>query len=487
MAEPLLTAPLARLLGSVLVLYLVGMYALALFARGKIHDHEDFLVAGRRLPLSLAWATLLATWFGAGTLLTAADEVRAGGLQRAALDPLGAGLCLLIAGLFFAAPLWRMGLLTLADFFRREYGPGAELLSALIMVPSYFGWIAAQFTALASLLELFFGLDPRVGILLVAAVGMGYTWLGGMWSVTLTDAVQIVLVLVGLVVLAFVALGDLGGGSARAGLERLASETPAPLLEPIPRGSAVALVGWIGVLAVGALGNLPGQDLMQRIFAARSARVARAACLLAGGAYLTLGLVPVGLGLASRLLVPAEIERSILPALAHLFLSPWAAVVFTLAVVSAVLSTIDSAILSPASVLSQNVFERANRGRVSALTLNRAAVVVVTAASVVVAYLGESAYALLEDAYELPLAGLLAPLVLGIHGRRRPQAAAVAAMAVGLGLWLLHYAAGWETFLPPLLGPASAWLPAALSCAAASLTAFLVAAAAAPRAESSAG
>jgi Na+/proline symporter len=345
---------LRSLLGITIALYLLGIFALTLVARRRIASAEDFIVAGRRLPLSLAWATLLATWFGAGTLLTVADEVRREGLQRAALDPLGAGLCLVLAGLFFARPLWRMGLLTVSDFFRRRFGRRAELLSALVLVPSYFGWIAAQFVALAALLELVFDLPLPWGLLLVALVGTAYTWLGGMWSVTLTDAAQIAIVLGGLVVLAWNVTATLGDGSATAGWSRLLAETPPELLRPWPAGGGEVL-GWISVLLVGALGNIPGQDLLQRVFAARSERVAARACQLAGAAYLAFGSLPILLALASRILLPEAAGRSILPTLASLFLTPAMAVVFTLALVSAVLSTIDSALLSPASVLAQNV------------------------------------------------------------------------------------------------------------------------------------
>lgn len=78
------------LLGITFVVYLLAMYVIGYIAQRKVDDVEDFLVAGRKLPLSLAWMTLLATWFGAGTMLTAADEVRSDGLSRAALDPFGA-------------------------------------------------------------------------------------------------------------------------------------------------------------------------------------------------------------------------------------------------------------------------------------------------------------------------------------------------------------------------------------------------------------
>lgn len=445
---------LAWLLGTTIVVYVLFMYGLGFWAQRQIHDTEDFLLAGRKLPLSLAWATLLATWFGAGSMLTAADEVRAAGLSAAALDPLGAGSCLLIAGLFFAAPLWRMGLFTLSDYYGRKFGPAAEVTSALIMVPSYFGWIAAQFIALANMLHLFFGLPVFYGILIVAAVGMGYTLLGGMWSVTLTDAVQICLVLVGLVILGVTIMLELGAGSFGAGIARLQAETPPERLTLIPRDSTAELVAWLGVFLVGALGNVPGQDLTQRIFSARSASVARWACLLAGAAYLLFGMIPVMMGLSASLLFPADQQRSILPALAHAFLSPAVAVVFIVVLMSAVLSTIDSAILSPASVLAQNLFPRVTGRRFSSLTLNRVSVLLVTLASVTLALLSEGknpvlggAYELLEGAYSVTLTGLFVPLAMGLLRRPRRGLSGLAAMIAGAGVWLVHYLAGWDVFL----------------------------------------
>jgi len=487
MEQAVFPPDLRWLLGGSILLYVVGMYALGLWARGRIQDATDFLVAGRRLPLSMAWMTLMATWFGAGTLLAATDEIRREGVERAALDPFGAGCCLLLAGLFLARPLWRMGLLTIADFFRRRFGPRAEVISALILVPSYFGWVAAQFVALAGMLELVFGLDLRIGLVLVALVGMGYTWLGGMWSVTLTDVVQISLVLFGLIVLSISALTQLstslgpsdplGDGSTWSGLRIVLERTPPEKLRPIPLESLEALAAWVGIFCVGALGNLPGQDLMQRVFSAKSERVASRACLIAGTVYLSFGLLPILLGLVANLIFPDQLDRAVLPALAGLFLSPPLAVIFTVAVLSAVLSTIDSAILSPSSVLAQNVLERWNRGRISSLALNRFCVVLVTAASLFMAYLGESAYALLEDAYELVLVALFVPLVLGIYlAPSRSGRPAVASMLTGFGLWLAHEIAGWGLFLEPWLyeGQGLA-LPSSLAITVASLAAYLIA------------
>ncbi|MCA9660538.1 MAG: hypothetical protein KC486_19510, partial [Myxococcales bacterium] len=133
---------MTQLLAAALVAYVVLTYALALRSRRRIRSAEDFLVAGRRLPLGLAAATLLATWFGAGTMLTAADAIHGGGLRLAALEPIGAGLCLLLAGTFLAERLWSLRLLTVADLFRVRFGPRAELLCAALTVPTFLGWIA---------------------------------------------------------------------------------------------------------------------------------------------------------------------------------------------------------------------------------------------------------------------------------------------------------------------------------------------------------
>lgn len=467
------------LLGGAMLFYLLIMYGIGWLAQRRVHDEVDFLVAGRKLPLSLAWMTLLATWFGAGTMLTAADEVREGGLTRAALDPVGAGACLVIAGLLVAGPMWRMQLLTVPDFFSRKFGPRAELVSSLILVPSYFGWIAAQFTAMAEVLQLFFGLPLFWGILLVALVGTGYTLMGGMWSVTLTDAVQITLVLFGLVMLLGVVLSELGQGDWGGGWQRITRETEPSKLQWFPREDAAALVGWLGVFAIGALGNLPGQDLMQRVFAANSARTARRACLIAGLAYWLFGAIPLMLALGSDLLfsgegqgVSGDSSGKVLPMLAQAFLHPAVAVVFVVALMSAILSTIDSAILSPASVLAQNVFPRF--GQADTLRSNRLAVLFVAICSMLLALVGSSAYELLEEAYLLTMVGLFVPLILGLYSEPRCRLAGAASMLCGTGIWALHFLFGWEDFLQPCQPFGWIPLPLSLGATACSLAAYFV-------------
>ena len=151
------------LLAIALGAYALVLLALSVYASGKVENEEDYLVAGRRLPLWLAWGTLLATWFGAATMLGAAEAARTEGARGTLLDPFASGMALIVAGLFFAKPLWNMKLATMGDFYGRVYGPRAELVASIILVPGYFGWVAAQYVALGSMQQAFFGIDPRAG------------------------------------------------------------------------------------------------------------------------------------------------------------------------------------------------------------------------------------------------------------------------------------------------------------------------------------
>lgn len=442
-------------------LFFLAMLALGWFARGKVDNVEDFVVAGRRLPLALAVPTLLATWFGAGTLLVAADEVHARGLTGAALDPIGAGFCLLIAGAVLARPLWRMKLVTLPDFFARVYGPRAERWAGVLQIPGYLGWVAAQYTALAAIIASASGLPLAPLVALVALVGLVYTLLGGMWAVTLTDAIQMALLALGLLVMLAIMLAELGGGALAAGASRLLAQTPSERLALVPPGG---LAAFSTALLAGSLGNIPSQDLTQRMFAARSERVAARACMISGALYLSLGMIPVVLALGAGILVPAAPSEGILAALAAAILHPTVAWIFTLTVAAAVLSSIDSGILAPASVLARNVL--VPLGLSESLRLHRVCVALIALGALVIAYVGEDTYAILEASYEIGMVTLLVPLVLGVY-RPRSGRACLAAMAVGTTIWAVHMVLGLD-------GLGGTELPVGLAATLAALVAYLV-------------
>ncbi|MDA0809041.1 MAG: sodium:solute symporter family protein [Planctomycetota bacterium] len=449
--------------------YVIFLMAISIFASRKVENEADYLVAGRRLPLFLAFGTLIATWFGAATMFAAAGAARDEGLLGVILDPFACAATLVLSGLFFARPLWRMELFTMADFYRIKYGPRAEITGACIQVPSYFAWVALQYSALAGILNLYFEIPMTTGILIVAGVTLIYTMIGGMWSVTLTDTIQILLALAGLVVLTASALSHegLGDGNPVRGLsvliEKISTEHPDHLrLWPAPPedGSTLTYVSSIlGVLALwatGMFGNIPGQDLQQRVFAAKSEKTAQHACILAGVLYLCFGALPLILGLSSLVTHP-EGNFDPVAFLAGEYLSTGMLVIFVIAVVSMIVSTATSAVLAPATILGHNLLNRTKLFRERALLRDRLSVLFVSLGGIALSLMGESLMGLLDMALSIQLTALFIPVVMGLYGKPRSQTSAVLAMLFGFFTWLLTYAnelmqksATTETFLTQL-------------------------------------
>src|SRR5262249_9433156 len=156
---------------------------------------------------------------------------------------------------------------------------------------------------------------------------------------------------------------------------------------------------WLGTWATGLFGNIPGQDLQQRIFASKDEWTARWSCILASILYLAFGLIPVGLGLASRLTHREEIPGTVLLHLALdrelKFLSEPLIIVFVLAIVSIIVSVATSSTIAPATILASNLLGRVKLFEGRHLVLDRLCVVAVTLGAIAMAYTGESIMGLL--------------------------------------------------------------------------------------------
>lgn len=282
-----------------------------------------------------------------------------------------------------------------------------------------------------------------------------------------------VVVVVGLLLVGFEILWHLGEGSLALGWTRLRFESePTMWMIAAEPDSKAKVMAAISALVIGSLGNLPVQDLMQRICSSASEHVARRACILAAFGYLCMGMLPIAAGLAASQLLDPVPADGVLTELAERLLSPALLLVFVLAVVSTVLSTVVSAVMAPAAVLSQNLLQPCAQrfGRLtsegSRLRLQRLSVIVIAALSVILALSGSDSYSLVESSYSLSLVGTFAGFAFGLYpssGPRltapeitaprlaAPRIAALGSMVVGVGMWLLHVSLGWEYFFQPLV------------------------------------
>ncbi len=436
------------LLAVCIFLYLAVLMGISLIASKKVVNEEDYLVAGRSLPLFLCWGSLIATWFGAASMMAASEAAKQKGLLGVILDPFACSATLILAGLCFAGPMWRLKLLTTGDFFRRAYGPTAEIVAGCIQVPAYFGWIALQFKALADVQNVYFGIERNTGIFVACAVTLSYTMVGGMWSVTLTDSLQIIIAFGGLLILAYSTYSSLGEGSAFAGFDKMLTETPPEMLTLLPPATAVAILAYSGTWATGLFGNIPGQDLQQRIFSAKDSRTASAACIWAGIIYLIFGMIPVGLGLVAQITDP-DIDGKIIQLLAGKYLNQWMAVVFVLSFISIVVSTATGAMLAPATILSHNLLGRFKIFKGRGLVVERGCVFLVAAGAIVLAYSGESNMGLLDLSLSMQLVALFVPLAMGLYARPRSKWSGILAMSLGFTAFMTRYLAEKIFFAVP--------------------------------------
>lgn len=418
------------------LLYLLLNIGVGYWASRRVHNTTDFLLAGRRLPFYISTTVVFATWFGSETLLGASSEFASHGLLGVIEDPFGAALCLVLVGFFFAKRLYRMHLLTLGDYYRVRFNKTTEQLAAFFMVISYFGWIAAQMVALGIVMNQVFGISTTSGILIGSGIVVGYTFLGGMWSVSVTDFMQTVMIIGGLLYICWELVQEVP-------LQQITTGLPDDFMRFVPAdGDAVSWLNYVGLWITIGLGSIPQQDVFQRVMSAKSERVAVAASLSAGLLYLTVAFMPLLLALYARHLYPELLQQDaqlLVPGLILRSSSLLVQVLFFGALLSAIISTASGGILAPASILSENMLRPLLQNMTDAklLRLSRLSVLVVAAVSLAMALMRSNIYELVSESSALSLVSLFVPLVAGMFWRKTSSAAAIASMLAGMGIWLL--------------------------------------------------
>lgn len=423
--------------------YLFVMLVIGLFASKKIQKLDDFLVAGRSLPYPLATATLLATWFGAGSCMGASGAAYEEGFLGVIADPFAAGVSLILAGFFYVHLLRRLNLLTITDVFGRYYGKNAEIFASLLMVPVYIGWLGSQMVAMGYLINFLTDVPTLPAIIIATAVLLIYTYAGGMWAVSLTDLFQVIVLAVGLIFLFPVVIGDLGGLSA------IIDKTPKDFFALIPQTNDTSIwSAYFGQWALLGLGTVVGQDLVQRTLSSRSESVARQSAWTAGVLYIALGCIPVFLGIGARLILP-EIEdpEMILPTLATTYLHPLGLILFVGALISAIMSSADSALLAASSLSVKNILAPllGETDDKKLLHWTRVATVVLSLLAMSVALYVEEIYSLMINSWATLFVAIFVPVTAALYWKKANSLAAWTAMISGTLAWIGLIAFGGGT------------------------------------------
>ena len=465
------------------ILYLVFSIGVGLYAATKVHSASDYITAGRALPMIVVVAMVFATWFGAETVLgipaTFLDENLGGTIS----DPFGASLALILFGLLFARPLYRMKLLTLGDFFRQRYNRPVEIVISSAIALSYLGWVSAQVVALGLVFNVLSSgmITQPEGILIGAAVVLLYTLFGGMWSVALTTLVQMTVIVVGLLWIAKM-VGDMPEVNGIAPvIEHAAAAGKFEFWPPLEWAAVVTFIA--GLLTMG-LGSIPQQDVFQRANTSKNERIAVWGTVIGGVLYFAFAAVPIYLTYAATLVDPAlttrllaEDAQQVLPAFVKAHLPLYAQIIFYGALLSVIMSTASGTLLAPSVTISENIIKELmphhRMSQKKLLWITRSVVVAFTLLVVVYSLWSlqseTSIHTMVANAYKVTLACAFVPLLAGLYWKRANNSGAGLSIVFGLTAWVAMEFFAPEAALPPqfvgLIASASGMLAGSLIAA----------------------
>lgn len=393
------------------------------------------MLAGRSLPIMLSSAALFATWFGSETVFGASAEFLEGGLYAVIEDPFGAALCLVLFGMFFARKLYNMNLLTLGDYFHHRFGKRTELVASVFLAPPYVGYIAAQLVAMGLILNVVAGIEVWQGVVLSSMVVTFYTFIGGMWAISVTDFIQSIIIVCGLLVLAIVLAEKVGGVST------VLNEVNPGTFKFMPSWDLKEITTYIAAWSVLGLGSIPSQDVFQRAMSSGSVKIAVRSCFIAAGMYLTIAMLPLFISLCTKYLYANQLDSNTqlaLPNMVLLHTSMPIQILFFGSLLSAIMSTTSSALLAPASICSENLVKplMKNLSDKQLLNATRISLLVFALVATVMACLRENIYELVAESSILSLVSLFAPLTFGLYWKRTSGVGATLAMFSGLLTWL---------------------------------------------------
>ncbi|HET7298187.1 MAG TPA: sodium:solute symporter family protein [Burkholderiales bacterium] len=450
-------------------LYLFVTVAIGLWAARRVHNSRDYVVAGRSVPLFMSTALVFATWFGAETVLGVSATFLKEGMGGIVADPFGFSFCLVVVALFFARAFYRLNLLTIGDFYRARYNKPVEVAASVCITLSYLGWTSAQLAALGVVFHTLSGgaIPLPWGIVLGTGVVMLYTLFGGMWSVAYTDVFQGVIIIVGLLYLAFLVGGAAGGFG-----QVVAHAAQAGKFEFWPKPELREVLAFIAAFFTAALGSIPQQDVFQRVTAAKDADTAVRGALLGGLTYFCMAFVPIYLAYCALIIDPKMVgpllggegneSQLILPNLIASHTPVFAQVMFFGALLSAIMSSASGALLAPSTLFTENVLRPfvPHMGERQLLLVMRLVLVIFGLAVMVFALLSDaSIYQMVQSAYKVTLVSAFAPLVLGLYWKRSTVDGALFAVVLGLATWVLLEIFAPEALIPPqLVGMAFSFL-----------------------------
>ena len=407
----------------IVIAYMAGILAAGFWARRKATTQDQFLVAGRSVGPALYSGTLAAIVLGGASTVGGVKLGYQYGLSGMWLVFM-LGLGIIVLSVVFVERILGLKLYTVPELLERRYSPTARVVGGVVMV-AYDLMVSVTATlAVGSVMQVIVGVPRTTAILISSGVMVAYSVLGGMWSLTLTDIIQFVIKTVGIL---FILLP--GAILHAGGLPAMHARLPAEFfsLTHIGAGKIASF------FALYFFGIIIGQDVWQRVFTARSVKVARNGGIAVGIYCLCYALAGASIGTAGRVFLPpladpdsafAQIVEAVLPiGLRGLVLA---------AALAAIMSTASACLLAASTVLLEDVYLPL-RGALNAgsVAQSRAVTLCLGVVMTLLACLMHDVIAALTIAYDFLVGGLLVPVIAAMLWRRGTAIGALASIAVG--------------------------------------------------------
>ena len=426
------------------IIYWVVSVGIGLWAALRVKNTADFAAAGHSLPLPIVTATVFATWFGSEAVLGIPATFLKEGLGGIVSDPFGSSLCLILVGLFFARHLYNRRMLTIGDFFREKYGRTVEVLVTLCIVISYLGWVSAQIKALGLVFNVVSdgSITQTAGMLIGAGSVLIYTLFGGMWSVAITDFIQMIIIVVGMLYIG----GEMSTQAGGVGIVFDHALAAGQFSNFWPDMNLASILGFTAALCTMMLGSIPQQDVFQRITSSKNVNIAVQAALLGGVLYFVFAFVPLYLAYSATIISPDLVKQyidtdpqMILPKLILNHAPLIAQVMFFGALLSAIKSCASATLLAPSVTFAENIvrgFFKHLSDR-DLLKIMRITVLCFTVAVTFFAINSElSIFKMVENAYKITLVAAFVPLAFGVYWSRANSLGGLLSVLGGLAAWI---------------------------------------------------
>jgi high affinity choline transporter 7 len=336
------------------------MFFLGLFVAKKSDNQvSEMLLAGRSLPLGTALLTMTATWVGGGFINGTAESVYGSGIAWAQA-PWGYALSLIVGGLLFARPMRRHNYTTMLDPLEDRFG---RRIAALLYLPALLGeifWTAAILTALGTTFGLILEIDFTTSIIISAAIAIAYTSIGGLRAVAMTDVFQLAILMLGLYIALPFVMPDDGFADLWTRYETKMGSAAVPW--PSRDWGDTYYLWWDYALLL-IFGGIPWHVYFQRVLSSRTEATAQWLSFGAGGLCVIAALPAVFIGMicattdwSSLGLQGPPSSAVALPYVLKHLAPPFVAIVGLGSLAAAVMSSVDSSILSASSMGAWNVY-----------------------------------------------------------------------------------------------------------------------------------